>query len=62
MALQMYAYWTTLLQLASEEAEARASGDEARFAAAAARHDDYKALCLRDDVELVLPTRRGEVW
>jgi hypothetical protein len=62
MAIQMYVYWSTLLRLAHEEAEARKSGDEDAIARAAAKHADYQAVCRLPDVQMVLPGTRVDWW
>lgn len=43
----------TLLQLAREEAEARLHGTEEELREAAAKHEEYRQLCLRADKMLI---------
>ena len=40
----------TLAEYARELEEAKQSGDEALIAKAARRYDEYKSICLRNDV------------
>lgn len=42
-------YFSTLLQYAREEAEARESGDEERIKIASEKHEAYKQACLASD-------------
>lgn len=58
VSVEIVTYWSTLLRLAHEEAEARKAGDPAKLAAAEARHADYAALCARPGVRMVLPEYR----
>jgi hypothetical protein len=57
--LKTVTFFTTLLQLARAEADARKSGDPERIAKAAAEHEAYRQLCLKAD-EMRIPATRGE--
>ncbi len=54
MSVEVVAYWSTLIRLAREEADAREAGDPKVLAEAEAKHQAYREVCLTAD-RLVLP-------
>ena len=59
MAVQVYTYWKTLLELAYEEGQARLSGDAERLAIAEANHAEYKRQCLDPNTIMITPSLNG---
>lgn len=52
--MKITTYWYTLMLYAYKEAQARQIGDPLLIRAAEAKHAEYKALCARPDVTMVL--------
>jgi hypothetical protein len=52
--MKIVTFWSTLMQYAREEAEARKSGDPVRLEKAAAAHEAYRQRCLKSD-EMRIP-------
>ena len=51
--MEVVTYFHTLLRLAREEAEARLYGTEEEFREAAAKHEEYRQLCLKADKMII---------
>jgi hypothetical protein len=58
--MKVVTYWSTLMQYAREEAEARKSGDPVRLEKASAAHEAYRQCCLNAD-EMRIPNPSNEV-
>jgi hypothetical protein len=56
--MKVVTFFSTLMQYAKAEAEARKSGDPVRIAKAAADHEAYRQLCLKAD-EMRIPPPPG---
>lgn len=54
MPIKTFTFWSTLIQLAYEEGQAKLSGDPERIAKATEAHESYRDLCLKSD-EMILP-------
>lgn len=52
--MKVVTFFSTLIQLAREEAEARKGGDPVRIEKASADHEAYRQLCLKAD-EMRIP-------
>lgn len=57
MSLKIVTSFAHLCRLARAEHEARASGDAAAIELAAARHEEYRQICLAADEMIIPPTR-----
>jgi len=57
--MKMVTFFSTLMQYAKAEAEARKSGDPVRVEKAASEHEAYRQLCLKaDEMRIPLPKDR----
>ena len=51
-------FFSTLMRLARELADAERSGDKERIAEASRKHEEYRQACLRSDL-MIIPQVRG---
>ena len=58
MAIKKVVFFSTLLRLAREESDARASGDEEQSRKAAEAHEAYRQACLIADEMVIGPVRQ----